>query len=229
MNWLIEHKLRRLGAKADPDRAFVKRLENRLIQESGLVKPSFSPVLRWAAVASLIVLVGGGATSAYAYESEGILPGDTLYPLKLEVEGLVEKAAWKSSWKAEIELDHLKRRLKEDVLTVKRDGHLPDKRLEAFHAQLEKSIDKVSELSDADHPKLDGMAADLAENYSDLLDNPASTTADLAQKEQKKLKDKVEKLDDHRRKVYEKVRLKIENREAREKVNQQKDDRQDEK
>lgn len=214
MNWLIEYKLRRLGERASPDPAFIKSLEAKLMPEKTVLKTRIPLVLRWSAVALSVVLVGGGATSAYAYASDGIMPGDELYPVKLKVEELVEKTAWRPDWKARVELSHLERRLKEDRLAVEREGRLSDKRLEAFHSRLEKSIDQVSVLAEDEHPKMDALAAELADQYSDLLDNPASTTVDLAQKEQERFKAKVDKLDDRRRQAYEKVRQKIERREA---------------
>lgn len=211
MDWLIERKLRRLGRRADPDRDFVLGLEKRLVQEIGVLPAPRAAYLRWASAAGLVLALGG-ATGAYAYASDSVLPGSALYPLKLEIENLEKSTSLTNARTAQVELKHLKRRLAEDEIIIRRDGKLPDERLASFHARLELSIEKVGE-SDADkHDRLDAMAAELAGKYSDLLDNPASTTAELAKREQAKLKARVDKLDEHRRKAYEKVKAKLERR-----------------
>jgi len=210
MPWLIEHNLRRLGRKADPDRTFVKRLENRLLLDADFRKPSFSPVLRWATVATLVAGIGLGTTGAYAYASDDVLPGDALYPVKQGIEAIEEKTAWQEQRKIRIEQKHLQRRLKEDELIMKRFGKLPDKRLSQFHDKLDTLIEKSTKLPDADLAEIDAKTADLAERYSDLTENSASTTEKLVEKEQGKLKDRLEKMDEKRQKAFDKVRRKIE-------------------
>jgi len=214
MTWLIRYKLRNLGRKADPDKAFVKRLENRLLAEAGMAKPGFAPVFRWAA-AGVLATVVLGATGTYAYASDEVLPGDLLYPVRRGLETAEEKVAWPEQRKLKVQLKHLQRRLKEDGLLMKRSGKLPDARLTEFHGELETIIDKTGKLAGEELPQLDRQAADLAESYSDLTENSDSMTDILVDRQQDALKRKLDKMEQRRQKTFYKVIKKIEQRKAR--------------
>ena len=215
MPWIIEHKLRRLSRHADPEPAFVKRLEDRLLYEAGLGNPRFSPVLRWATIATLVIGVGLGTTGAYAYASDGVLPGDALYPIKMKIETLEVKIARQDQRKLKIELKHLQRRLKEDALVMKRFGKLPDQRVSQFSDQLESIIERAGQGKDIDLSSIDDQVVELANRYADLIDNAASMTTNLAKKEQIKFKAKLEHIKTKKQKTFDKLRQKTEQRSLR--------------
>lgn len=104
------------GAKAD--------LEARLLQQAQLqyptsrtLRPDFSPILRWAVAACVVLIVMAGAAPV----TLASVPGDILYPVKQSVEGLETRLAVTSEARAFLHLTHAERRLRELETLIGRD------------------------------------------------------------------------------------------------------------
>ncbi len=89
MDWFISQKLKKIGKTADPSRAFVRALEKDLKTRMG------HPVwwVQWskvAAGATTALVLAGGSTGVYAFTSDNVLPGTTLYPIRTGIEQAIQ-------------------------------------------------------------------------------------------------------------------------------------------
>ncbi len=149
MDWFIAHKLHRLAQRANPERAFVRALEKNLRLQSG----HQGWWLHWGriAVSGLsVVTMAASATTAYAYESDDVLPDHPLYALRQGVEDFEIHVAKDPVAKAEVQVKHLERRMKEVGLLQKRQRPNVEKRLEEFELHLDQALGDSDKLPDED-------------------------------------------------------------------------------
>ncbi len=94
MIWFLARKLRIMGKRADPRPAFARAMRADLIVKGYL--PRHPSLRRWmvrhAAAASIILTtMAVGATGAYAYSSDEVLPDHPLYPVRQTLERIEER------------------------------------------------------------------------------------------------------------------------------------------
>ncbi|MCC6563421.1 hypothetical protein IT087_00845 [Candidatus Uhrbacteria bacterium] len=119
---MTRYKLWKMSRRAQPDAAFVARLETTLRERGAIGSRRVSPLFRMAAAACAVVLVLGGSTASYAYASESVLPDHPLYPLRETVESMEETAALSAEAKAAVQRKFVERRLNE--IRIMRDRRL---------------------------------------------------------------------------------------------------------
>jgi hypothetical protein len=99
------------------------QLQARLIQQAQqqahpkISRPNFSPLLRWAMIASVVLVV---MTAAVPLTLASV-PGDVLYPVKQSVEQLAGRLADNPQSQARLHLIHAERRLQEIEVFLERD------------------------------------------------------------------------------------------------------------
>lgn len=109
---MIRFKLWKLSRRAQPDAAFVARLETVLRERGALGRGISLFVFRMASAACAVILVLGGTTT-YAYASESVVPNHPLYSLREAVESIEETTALTDESKANVQRKLLQRRLNE--------------------------------------------------------------------------------------------------------------------
>jgi hypothetical protein len=109
---MIHFKLWQLSRRAQPDAAFVARLDAALRERGAFVGKVGLFAFRMAGAACALVLVLGGTTT-YAYASESVLPDHPLYSLRETVESLEASTALSTEAKASVQRKLLERRLNE--------------------------------------------------------------------------------------------------------------------
>ncbi len=167
--YFLKAKLRRLGRKAGPTRAFQDELFLRLVP-----KPVVSyrqHAFRFAAVgmASLLVVFGTG-TSVYAYDSPDVSDGHPLYPIKQGIERIEERFAANSEQRAEFHARMMGRRMAE---AERLDGAKEQitRILESAAAELDLSVDELKgDLRDPEKRKeLLDQLSETNERYAEVL------------------------------------------------------------
>lgn len=118
-------------------------------------------------VASMLVATGGG----FAYAAEDTLPGDTLYPLKVEVtEPLREYFSLSEERRAEHSLRHLNRRFEEANRLLERDAISPEHR-SMMEANIEEHMrhmeERLQHLGERDAE----LATDMSERWEFALED----------------------------------------------------------
>ncbi|MEK7116247.1 MAG: DUF5667 domain-containing protein [Patescibacteria group bacterium] len=112
MNWLLEKKLRDLGAHADPSPRFVRVLQKKLKHE--LNHPIWwISSWKWAVSATTVLTLVGSGTVAYAYASDAVLPDHPLYGVRTTLENIEASLTANADQKVHVELKIIKRRLHE--------------------------------------------------------------------------------------------------------------------
>lgn len=181
MDWYLKYKLRKLSRKADPDKEFVLNLDKRL--GIGMAPEARRiPVWRFAMVPVLVGILAVSTTGAYAYASEGVLPGNALYPVKQGLEKIEEKITLKPQAKALVAIRHLERRLYEDTILFKRNKRLPKARLNDFRFRLDILMDQIGRLNENQRTQLDERLATLADGYRSLVTEVSQAAVDANEK-----------------------------------------------
>ena len=109
MNWLIERKLRKIGEKTSPDKAYVSALQKTLQTQVG--HPMWWVEWKKIAIVSLtsFSLIAGG-TGVYAYSSDDVTPDHPLYALRQEIESVETSVAVTPEERTHVEQKHQQRR-----------------------------------------------------------------------------------------------------------------------
>jgi len=139
--YFLKAKLRWVGRKANPTRAFKDELFLRIVP-----KPVVSyrqHAFRFAAVgmASLLVVFGTG-TSVYAYDSPDVSDGHPLYPIKQGLERIEERFAATPETRAEFHAKMMERRIAEAERLDQTQEQIP-KILESAAAELDLSVEEL--------------------------------------------------------------------------------------
>lgn len=180
MNWLLEHKLKRIGRQGNPDREFVRILEKRLRLEVG------HPVwwIQWSKIATsstLALILAGGATSVYAYTSDSVLPDTALYPIRQGLENVETAVALTPSCKTAVQIKHLKRRLHEQELMMANQKPVPKEKLIEANDTLKEALNDSSALPTSTQAEVDQAITSIEVNHENVLMKEltaASTTAE---------------------------------------------------
>lgn len=109
---MIRFKLWQLSRRAQPDAAFLARMETTLHEHGAFVRGATSLAFRFAGAACAFALVLGGTTT-YAYASESVLPTHPLYSLRETVETFEQSTALNAESKANVQRKLVERRLNE--------------------------------------------------------------------------------------------------------------------
>jgi len=113
---LTAWKLNRTGKRLAPRRAFRSALRNRLCEAAPERFGRSAGIRGWRLAAGgvcAVVLVFGGGTGVYAYESQDVVEGSMLYPVKAGIERAQEAIARTPAAKAEVHAVMLERRVQE--------------------------------------------------------------------------------------------------------------------
>jgi hypothetical protein len=156
MNLILEYKLKRLGRRGKPSKAFVDALQQKLIDKGASVIPvkaGVQPVLmRFAAAALSIVILFSVGTSAYAYSSDEVTPDHPLYGVRQTVESAEEAIAVTPAWKERVRQKHLIRKQKEIERMLERMPNLKDRpegqALQRVESILKRGIAEKRDLDD---------------------------------------------------------------------------------
>ncbi len=132
--------------------------------------------------AMIVALLAGGGT---AYASQGSLPGDTLYPVKLMTEDAQTAVSWNPEKKVELEAKFANRRLEEIKKLQKRlenkngeiNPEVVEKAMERAAVRLEKAEARISEMEEG---KLKEKALEAASHLEEALQNHEQILSDLA-------------------------------------------------
>ncbi|MDQ5952996.1 MAG: hypothetical protein QG551_224 [Patescibacteria group bacterium] len=91
---------------------------------------------------SFLLIIGGGGISYASYDA---LPGDALYPIKINVtENVEEKLAFGTEAKVQIQTQKVERRLNEAQVLAQKKDLSPEKK-QIVKENLEKSVEKVTQ------------------------------------------------------------------------------------
>ncbi len=82
------------------------------------LRPDFTPIIRWAVIASIVVVVALLAAVPVTYAS---VPGDILYPLKQRLEQVEQRFATTALARAQLHLTQAQRRIDEAQILVQRN------------------------------------------------------------------------------------------------------------
>lgn len=141
MNPLIRYRLWRISGRANPDAAFLARLECAMRGRGALGAARRAiPVRRLATAACAVTLALGVGTSAYAYASDDVLIEHPLYPLREAIEAIEERAAPTAAAKAAVRRKHLERKLEEIRLMQERRSAVEGELLERVETVLEQGL-----------------------------------------------------------------------------------------
>jgi len=103
---------------------------------------TFRAISKGIAMALVVILVVGGSSVSYA--STDALPGDALYPVKINVnEKIEEKLAFTSEAKVNVQTEKVERRLSEAQKLVEKKDFSQEKK-EIVKANLKKNVDEVT-------------------------------------------------------------------------------------
>jgi soluble cytochrome b562 len=130
----------------------------------------------------IATLLAGGGT---AYASQGSLPGDALYPVKLMAEDVQMAAAWNSEKKVEMETKFANRRLEEvqklQEKLRKKNGEIKpevvEKAMERAEERLNKAESRIAEMEDG---VLKEKALEAASYLEEALRDHEQLLSDLA-------------------------------------------------
>ncbi|MBI5655195.1 hypothetical protein HZC53_06115 [Candidatus Uhrbacteria bacterium] len=175
MDIFLKYKLRRMGKKAEPEKAFVADLQRKIEAELG---PGRIRLAAWklAAVPALVIVMAVGGTGAYAYASDDVLPGNLLYPVRQGLEKVEEKLVIRQQAKLFVAVKHLERRLNEDKVMLNRQMNLREARLKDFkdkYQDIEGRVKKIPE----------GQRSDLEKALSNVSKRSKILEADFSKTE----------------------------------------------
>ena len=215
MNWLIEYKLRKLGERSNPDRAFVRSLEARIRTASG--HPTWwIHGWKWAVSRATIVTLVGSGTGAYAYSSDEVLPDHPLYGVRQQIENAEEAFAFTTERKANVQIKRLNRRLHENEILTARKKPLPKEDPAQFSNALQKMIDETSGLPEESQELVDKAIDTLQENREKALmkqrddaQSPEDKTRfdETLKTEKERIKKTIESLQEARKLHFNRIRM----------------------
>lgn len=182
MNWFVKWKLHKISIKANPDAAFVLRLEKELVSRIGVT----TPWLTWGRMAvstACIITVLGSGTGAYAYTSDEVVPDHPLYGMRQTIENVEMKLATTEEAKTHVEMKQLNRRIKEAQKLRALNRPLQAAKLEQMSQKVQALIKKV----DVNDPKMKEevrqAALHIEKAHVDLLEG---SQEDLKSEEEKR-------------------------------------------
>lgn len=121
MSLFLRLRLFLMGRRARPSNAFLNTLEKKLFPPEQITVMHRMRVLRFAAVPALLIVSLLAGTGSYAYSSDEVLPGDFLYPIRKNMEGLEFKLAAVTGMKDRVRIRQLERRAREKALLQERE------------------------------------------------------------------------------------------------------------
>lgn len=139
---------------------------------------------RLAGALAGFVLVATSITNAYAYVSPDVTEDTPLYPVKKVIEHVVARTKFSPQAKANFLMNQISRRNAEAVVLKKRKANLGN-----IEAKIERTEDELKTVSDS-----------LTSN-TQFVDLKAKVKAVL-EKRQKRLEDKINKLEDQKKKIW---------------------------
>lgn len=130
----------------------------------------------------IAALLGGGGV---AYASQGSLPGDTLYPVKLMTEDVQTTVAWNPEKKVELESRFANRRLEEiqklQERLKKKNGEINPEIIERAMERAEKRLEKAEErIAQMEEGKLKDKAMEATSRLEEALEKHQQILSDLA-------------------------------------------------
>jgi hypothetical protein len=142
MHWILQRRLKKLSQHAEPDPRFVRALEARLHAQ---MKPRgwHSPLLRFGAALASLVCIVGGTTGAYAYESEQVVPGHFLYPVRERIEHIEERIATTPEKRVEVTVKHVERRMHEYEILSRTRRPIPPEQVAKIDASIQRAVDET--------------------------------------------------------------------------------------
>lgn len=171
---LLEFIRRYPVRKSDLSRHFIK-------MQPQFLQLIFKPM---SIIAGLLIaaLLGGGGV---AYASQGSLPGDTLYPIKLMTEDVQTVVAWSPEKKVELEAKFANRRLEEiqrlqERLKKKKSEistEIIEKAMERAKQRLERAEEQITQMEEG---KLKERALEAASRLEEALETHQQILSDLA-------------------------------------------------
>ncbi len=164
----IKRQFKRISKEADPDPRFVRALELRIREE---ISPRHPWALRWKTAAvgltsAGMMLVGAGS---YAYASDTVVPGHTLYPVRETIERAEERLAFRPSWKAGVHLRHLARRLHEQEVIERHASDLPTRHLELYNETMNRTVEALPMLPPPTRERVDRRLIELERMYRERV------------------------------------------------------------
>ncbi len=140
MHWILQRRLKKLSQHAEPDPRFVRALEARLHAQ---MKPRGwqSPLLRFGAALASLVCIVGGTTGAYAYESEQVVPGHFLYPVRERIEHIEEQIAITPEKRVEVAVKHIERRIHEYGVLNRANQPIPPEQVAKIDDSIQRAVD----------------------------------------------------------------------------------------
>ncbi len=142
MHWTLKRRLKKLSQRAEPDPRFVQALEARILSQ---MKPRGwqSSLLRFGAALASFVCIVGGTTGVYAYESEQVLPGHFLYPVRESIEYIEEQIATTPEKRVEVTVKHIERRMHEYVVLNRTNRPIPPEQVAKIDASIQRAVDET--------------------------------------------------------------------------------------
>lgn len=214
MNWFVKWKLHKISTKANPDPAFVLRLEKELTSRVG-VSRSWLTWGRMAVSTACTVAVLGSGTGAYAYTSDEVVPDHPLYAMRQTLEDVEMKLATTEEAKTHVEMKQLNRRIKEAQKLRSLNRPLQAAKLEQMSQKVQALIKKV----DLNDPKMkeevrqaalhiEKAHVDLLEGSQESLKNEEEkkTIRELIQHERKTIREHLQTIRELRREQRQKSR-----------------------
>ncbi|MFA5935247.1 MAG: DUF5667 domain-containing protein [Patescibacteria group bacterium] len=198
-NFQLERKLKKLSRHAEPDRAFVAALENKILGQ--IPRPIRIPAWKFAMGSLTAITLMLSGTGVYAYSSDEVLPDHLLYPLRETVENVEASLAFTPALKASVRLRLAKRRLREQFLVQAKGKAIQPEQTVRFVQSVERAIEAGDALPSAQQARLDRMAARLEA----AIVATSGTRPFPVEEQVQKLEQRIQQLPEVRRKEYRKI------------------------
>lgn len=197
MNWILEHKLKKLASAADPTPEFSRALERRIRSEIG--HPLWW-IKGWKVAVSSVTVVSllGSGTGVYAYSSNDVTPDHPLYGLRTAIEKVETRVAQTPVDKARVRLKHLARRVDEQKVMQAHNKPVPKQLIQEIEKKLDKQIDEDTGLPESSRDELDTVAGTIKAQHEDLLEKDP-VAKEGAKEGLERINKKIENLDAKRK------------------------------
>lgn len=208
----MKRQLKGLAAHAQPDPAFVRHLALRINARIGQ-GAGWTQSWKWAVASVTAISLIGGATGVYAYTSDDVLPGHSLYAVRQGIEHIEEVATLNPAKKIAVQVKQLKRRLHEnELLTIrKQDKSILQTQVDAFVKGVQTVLDDTSKLPESKQAEVDADVAKITANHAGVLlegqkradsELEKSHIQEILKDEQARIRKKIESLKDSRQQHF---------------------------
>ena len=161
---------KRISKEADPDPRFVRALELKIREE---IFPARGRFIRWKAVAisltSLSMMAVGAGT--YAYSSDAVVPGHTLYPVREKMENFRVRMTRGDVARTMAHMEQLKRRLHEQRILERTRMEMPSQHLDRFVNTLDAVIEESNHFSPDVRRDIDQRIIEIEKSFSEDAQN----------------------------------------------------------